>query len=380
MRTPSSKTSVRPFMARVSRIRHRPRLEVLEDRQLLAGVGPFQFEFGAASTQVDVGAVKVVATPYDAARGYGWNGAGGIAAVDRGSGAGSPTSHFNYGRDKTFLLDLANGVYDVTPTLGDSQGGIDGVSLWINGQQVGSNLNSPAGQAIQPSYRVRVSSGRLALRLADLGGENPNFAIDSLRVTAPRLRNGRWASVPPSSSTPGVISRVTKGPASRSAARRREGPRPTLMPGTSATAAPAAARFAHARLSGQRQLRRQADRDRREGTQVQPSLRRHDQERGTHGPGDRAAYGYTGSSLSFSASATDPSSVDTAAGFTYAWNFGDGATGTGASPSHTYTSAGTYTVSVTATDKDGGTSTAATKSTRHRHTLDRLRGEQLHRQ
>ena len=60
------------------------------------------------------------------------------------------------------------------------------------------------------------------------------------------------------------------------------------------------------------------------------------------------------------ATATDPSSVDTAAGFTYAWNFGDSTTGTGEAPSHTYTSAGTYTVSVTATDKDGGTSSALT--------------------
>ena len=34
--------------------------------------------------------------------------------------------------------------------------------------------------------------------------------------------------------------------------------------------------------------------------------------------------GTTGTALSFTASATDPSTVDTAAGFTYNWNFGDG--------------------------------------------------------
>ena len=98
------------------------------------------------------------------------------------------------------------------------------------------------------------------------------------------------------------------------------------------------------------------------GTQVQPSLVATINNVAPTAQETAPSYGYAGSSLGFSATATDPSSVDTAAGFTYAWNFGDGATGTGASPSHTYTSAGTYTVSVTATDKDGGMSTAATKS------------------
>jgi len=46
--------------------------------------------------------------------------------------------------------------------------------------------------------------------------------------------------------------------------------------------------------------------------------------------------------------------VDQAAGYTYAWDFGDGSTGTGANPSHTYSSTGTYTISVTATSRRTG--------------------------
>ena len=69
-----------------------------------------------------------------------------------------------------------------------------------------------------------------------------------------------------------------------------------------------------------------------------------------------------GSPVSFTASATDVSPAVQAAGFTYAWNFGDGSTGSGATTSHTYASAGTYTVSVTATDEYGGVSTAATST------------------
>ena len=72
--------------------------------------------------------------------------------------------------------------------------------------------------------------------------------------------------------------------------------------------------------------------------------------------------GVAGDSLSFTASATDPSTVDTAAGFTYNWSFGDGTTATGPTASHIYSAAGTYTVSVTATDKDGGVSNPATET------------------
>jgi len=69
-----------------------------------------------------------------------------------------------------------------------------------------------------------------------------------------------------------------------------------------------------------------------------------------------------GSPVSFTASATDVSPAVQTAGFTYAWNFGDGGTGSGATTSHTYASAGTYTVSVTATDEYGGVSKAATSA------------------
>ena len=63
-------------------------------------------------------------------------------------------------------------------------------------------------------------------------------------------------------------------------------------------------------------------------------------------------------SLSYTASATDVSPAVQTAGFTYAWNFGDGSTGSGATTSHSFASAGTYTVTVTAKDEYGKTGTA----------------------
>jgi hypothetical protein len=72
-----------------------------------------------------------------------------------------------------------------------------------------------------------------------------------------------------------------------------------------------------------------------------------------------------GTAIGLGGTVTDPSSVDTAAGFTYAWSVTkDGtayASGTAASFSFTPDDNGTYVVSLTATDKDGGAgSTSAT--------------------
>ena len=71
--------------------------------------------------------------------------------------------------------------------------------------------------------------------------------------------------------------------------------------------------------------------------------------------------------LTYILSATDASSVDTAAGFTYRINWGDGSAvqtvsrtannGTGVSLTHVFSTAGTDTVSLSATDKDGGATT-----------------------
>ena len=73
-----------------------------------------------------------------------------------------------------------------------------------------------------------------------------------------------------------------------------------------------------------------------------------------------------GTAQSFKASATDVSPAVQAAGFTYAWTFGDGSSGTGATPSHTYATAGTYTVTVTAKDEYGKTGAASETITIYR--------------
>jgi hypothetical protein len=67
----------------------------------------------------------------------------------------------------------------------------------------------------------------------------------------------------------------------------------------------------------------------------------------------------TGTKLSYSGIATDPSNADTKAGFTWNWSVDGTAAATGNPASLTFASCGSHTVSATATDKDGGISAPA---------------------
>jgi uncharacterized delta-60 repeat protein len=85
-------------------------------------------------------------------------------------------------------------------------------------------------------------------------------------------------------------------------------------------------------------------------------------------------HGVDGQTRTFGIGATDPSTVDQAAGFTYVINWGDGTSsnpdlqtiaaspnnGSGLTVGHVFPAAGSYTISVTAADQDGATDAAAT--------------------
>jgi PKD repeat protein len=84
------------------------------------------------------------------------------------------------------------------------------------------------------------------------------------------------------------------------------------------------------------------------------------------------ANGVRGQPRTFTVSASDPSPVDQAAGFTYMIDWGDGSpvatieatpgNGAGVALNHVFTTTGSYTLVVTATDKDGGVSTQVTQT------------------
>ena len=141
-----------------------------------------RWDFGTSTSPVGTGYTRVSeAIKYSTALGYGWQ-SGTIASRDRGVGD-ELTRDFNFTSNGTFAVDLANGTYDVTVTLGDRSYSHDQMGLLLEGTQVDS-VTAPAGQFVTRTYPVTVSDGQLTLQLKDLGGSDGNAVIDSLEIVA----------------------------------------------------------------------------------------------------------------------------------------------------------------------------------------------------
>lgn len=161
-----------------------PNLEALERREVLSG-NSVLLDFGTSQSPVASGYTQVLVAEYSQALGFGWNNVSGLKASDRGS-ADPLLRDFHYGlnksgTDKTFLVDLADGTYDVTAILG-GRSPQDRIDLYAEGQQVASRLSIPFDGTLRQTFRVTVTDGRLDLRFLDTGGESRYFAVRGLEI------------------------------------------------------------------------------------------------------------------------------------------------------------------------------------------------------
>jgi PKD repeat protein len=160
---------------------------------------PADFTFGPAWSSVSQGSTGVSLTAYSSQTGYGWDSLDGLVVQDGGGITGI---------DSTFLVDLPNGTYTVTPTLGENTAAHSDMAIWAQGVQELSGLNTAAGQLIAPSFTVQVTNGQLDLRVAAEGAGN-TFAIDSLDIVPTSLPSGSTGSSPASSDGTTVTSSGT---------------------------------------------------------------------------------------------------------------------------------------------------------------------------
>jgi PKD repeat protein len=277
--------------------------------------------------------------------GYGWASIAWVGTYARGDYGALKAAHYSH--DATFLVDLPNGSYTVSADLGGHVTVTDRVSIWAEGKLVASDVNAPSMAVVSPQFQVDITDGRLDLRLIDDWGSDPYFRIMDLKITPTTPLPEMVASVGfdrvvdesrPltfwASAKGGVSPRYTwdfgdgttaSGTLTPSHVYADDGVYPVTLTVTD--------------LFG-RQVRSTL---RTTVRNVAPTVTMQEPE-----------MGYAGWAILLAATAADPSPVDSARGFSYTWDFGDGSIGSDPSTSHVYDTGGTFPVTLTVRDKDGG--------------------------
>jgi large repetitive protein len=142
---------------------------------------PLRFQFGVDASPLAAGFTLVTdRTIYSHKRGYGWR--RGDEGVARDRERGEPLRRsLNFGSYIEFLVDLPNGAYDLTVTMGDQTSAHDEMGLLLQGKRVDS-VTTAAGEFHVGTYRVSVTAGQLSVVLDDLGGENLDAVINGLEI------------------------------------------------------------------------------------------------------------------------------------------------------------------------------------------------------
>src|SRR5439155_858781 len=104
----------------------------------------------------------------------------------------------NVTADGVFAVDVANGTYSVTVTMGSGGFAKTNMGVFLQGVQVDSVSTSGAGVYAVKTYTVTINTGQLDLGLRNIGGDDP--IINGLEIG----RSGGGGAAP---------SRVREGPA-----------------------------------------------------------------------------------------------------------------------------------------------------------------------
>jgi PKD repeat protein len=159
--------------------------EELEERQLLSTI---DLQFGTLTSPTAPGYTHVSPIAYTPQTGFGWQNASGIAGVFRNTS--NPLTWSNQkATDATFIVDLPNGSYNLTVTLGDSTTSAPPASLFAQGNLMYVTSWTRAGHFTSPTFQVTVTGGQLDLRLVSDGASGSRFALDTLQITSVTTTN-----------------------------------------------------------------------------------------------------------------------------------------------------------------------------------------------
>ena len=119
-------------------------------------------------------------TLYSSGTGYGWTGITGLASRDR-TLPDNLKRDFVAGTDSTFVVDLANGDYQITVIIGDQLYPRSLIDVYAEGTLVINDLASSAGTFQEITFYATVADTQLNINIKQDGG--PTWVINSITIT-----------------------------------------------------------------------------------------------------------------------------------------------------------------------------------------------------
>ena len=143
------------------------------------------FDFGTTSSPLEAGYTRITEnTLYTADTGYGWTSTLNLYSRDRGAPDNLKRDFIQSRTEHTFNVDLANGEYTVTLTMGDYFYIHDMIDVYAEGVQKINDLTAYGGTFQKASFSTTISDGQLNLRILDSGGTDANWVINTLTIVS----------------------------------------------------------------------------------------------------------------------------------------------------------------------------------------------------
>ena len=141
------------------------------------------FDFGTLTSPVETGYTQVTeTTQYTTTLGYGWTTTTDLHSRDRGLPDDLRRDFVFSSNSRTFSVDLANGDYQITITIGDQIYNHNQIDVYAEDTLKIDNLNTQAGTFHEETFWTTITDGQLNIKIADNGGTDPYWIINSLTV------------------------------------------------------------------------------------------------------------------------------------------------------------------------------------------------------
>ena len=146
----------------------------------------YRYDFGTASSQLEPSYARITEFTGYPIGSFGWTDLSGLESRDRGLPDHKLNRDFvqHSSAARTFRVDLANGVWYISVTMGDNDHLHDDMIVKANGITQLTNVDSAAGVFTVSTFNVTVSCGSLSIEFSDGGGSDPTWIVNSLTISS----------------------------------------------------------------------------------------------------------------------------------------------------------------------------------------------------